>query len=1309
MATRRKPRHHEARLSFEALSIEGGVLSPEWLGRVAQLEAGAQSEADYGIPKGLNLRDEIGRYWRIARAHWAEFSTGLESHSAAGALSKRLVTALFSDALGFGSLQESEPLEIAGRTFPIGFSAINGRVPVVIAPAGAGLDAASPSFGEPGRRRSAFGLAQEYLNSADGALWGIATDGLVLRILRDNASLTRPAWIEVDLSRIFTGEGSFAEFTAFWLLAHESRFGRADQPAASCALESWREAGREEGTRAREHLRGGVEVALRDLGTGFLSHPSNVALRTALADGTLSTTAYFQELLRLVYRLIFLLTVEERGLLHPDGTPTETRALYADGYGLKRLRERAARRSAHDRFPDLWEGLKIVFRGLAGGEPRLGLPALAGIFAPDRCPDFDTAKLENRALLGALFRLAWLKEQSGLSRVNWRDMGPEEMGSVYESLLELVPQVVGGGRVFGFATGGEAKGNARKTTGSYYTPDSLVQLLLQSALEPVIADTIAAHPADAVEALLNLSIVDPACGSGHFLLAAARRLAGHVARLQVGGTPSAAEYRHALRQVVGKCLYGVDLNPMAVELCKVSLWMEAVEPGKPLSFLDSHIQLGNALLGTTPALMKQGVPDEAWDPIDGDDKKVAGALKKRNKKAGEGQRGLDLGFSTGAETEPAKVTRAVTALELIPDSDLASLARKSSEWREVLDSEAYRHQKFIADAWCAAFVWPKQPGPLADAAPTNDLWRQFRDVQAEPSTLTASTVTQLSIQYAFFQWHLSFPQVFERGGFDVVLGNPPWDSVRFSEEEFFAASRPDIATAPTAAARKRLIAELVSEDVRLYGAFRQAARVTAGINSFVRSGIRYPLCGVGRVNLFALFAEAARQLVSENGRVGQILPSGIVSDDSTKLFFQSIVESNQLVSFFDFENRERLFPAVDSRVKFGVLTLSGGPRSFSPAEFVFFATRVDQVSDPDRLFTLTAEEIALLNPATRTCPVFRSLRDARLTKSVYERLPVLLNAGWRLELKRLINQSDDSGAFESSGGEGRLALYEGKHFNLFDHRWMTSSADGDREATDLDRADPWFSISPRYWYPEIEAQRRFATSWKHPWALVWRDITNATNERTVIAAVVPTIAISNTAKVVFPDETHVHALPALIGNLGAFVFDYVARQKIGGTHMSTFIIEQLPLLPIAWNSTRVSWAPNESLEVWLSHRVLELTYTAWDMESFARDVGFESAPFRWNDERRPILRAELDAAFFHLYGVSRDDTSYVMDTFPIVKKNDEKLYGEYRTKRLVLEIYDALAEAVRQGRPYQTRLDPPPADPRVAHPPRGAASKARPS
>ena len=1331
-APRRKTRRNEAQLAFEALQIEGGLLAPEWLAKVARLDADGQTEGDYRIPRGLNLRDEIGRFWRIAQAHWGDFAAGRAARAEPRALTERFVAALLRDAFGFSSLAPIDPVVIADRTYPIGFAAFAGRVPVILAGAGAGLDALSAVFADGARRRSAFGLAQEYLNAADGAIWGLTSDGLTLRIVRDNASLTRPAWIEADLARIF-GEERYADFAALWLLAHETRFGKADQPAATCALEVWRSSGREEGTRARDQLRRGVEDALAALGHGFVSHPDNAALRAALQAGELKDRDFFNQLLRLVYRLIFLLTVEERGLLHPEGTPEAIRELYAEGYGLRRLRERSAKRSAHDRHSDAWEAAKIVFRGVTAGEPRLGLPALAGIFAAGQCPALDTAKLENRALLLAVFKLSWLRDATGLARVNWRDMGPEELGSVYESLLELVPVVSVSTRSFAFATGDETKGNARKTSGSYYTPDSLVQVLLDSALEPVVKETIAANPGNTVEALLSLSIVDPACGSGHFLLAAARRLAAHVARLQASGTPSAAEYRHALRRVVGRCIYGVDLNPMAVELCKVALWMEAVEPGLPLTFLDAHVQHGNALLGTTPALMAKGIPDAAWEPIEGDDRKVASALKKRNAKEASGQTTMASLWSKPAASESDEVTRAVADLEAAPDTDADALAAKETRWAGILGSGAYRHQKFVADAWCAAFVWPKPSGggPGVEAAPTMGLWRDLRDGKGVPPDLTVKTVEELSEQYHFFHWHLAFPTVFAKGGFDVVLGNPPWERVKLQEQEFFASRSEEIATAANAAARKKRIAALPETDPELWVAWCAASREAEGQSHFVRDSGRYPLCGRGDVNTYALFAEHNSATMGGRGRAGFIVPTGIATDDTTKGFFGDLMSRGSLAAFFGFENEGKLFAGIDHRVNFCLLVLSGAPTP----EPVFSAFIRDTLalSDPERVYRLTPSNIDLLNPNTGTCPVFRTRRDAALNLALYRRSGVLWvedaasGNPWGVRFLAMLHMAGDSGLFRTQGqleavggrlNEGRIItaeanyvrLFEAKMIYNFNHRFGDFSLlePGEREhilpqVSDSSLESPWHLTMPRYWVDEREVAGRLMGVWSRRWLLGWRDVTDARSSvRTVVASIMPLAALGHTTPVMLP-SSEPQLVAALFSNLCSFALDYAARQKIGGVHLTYGYLKQLPVLPPSVYSVHASWLCRETLLDFLLPRVLELTYTAWDLEPFAKDVAYDGPPFRWDPARRFLLRCELDAAFFHLYGLNRDDTAYILDTFPIVRKNDEKAHGEYRTKRVILEVYDTMANAARTGEPYVTRLDPPPADPRVAHPPRERA------
>lgn len=1304
MATRKKTRAKEAQLGPEALSIEGGLLSPEWLSRVALLQAGAQSEADYRIHKGLNLRDEVGRYWRIAQAHWQDFAAGRSAPVEPPGLVERFILALLRDSFGFGSLAPVQTVVLDERSYPIGHAALSGRVPVVLAEKSGAIDAPTPTLGDGGRRRSAFGLAQEYLNAQEGALWGLASDGLTLRILRDNASLTRPAWIEADLQRIFTEE-RYPDFTALFLLLHETRFGRPDQPVTECALETWRAAGREEGTRAREHLRRGVEEALVALGQGFLSHPENHALRADLQGGALPLRDYQSQLLRLVYRLIFLLTVEERGLLHPEGTSDAVRALYAQGYSLRRLRERSVKRSAHDRFPDLWEAAKIVFCGVAGGEPRLGLPALAGLFAKSQCPALERAKLENRALLLAVFKLAWLRDANSLLRVNWRDMGPEELGSVYESLLELVPQITKDGRQFSFAAGGETRGNARKTTGSYYTPDSLVQVLLDSALDPVIADTLAKNPQKPVEALLGLSIVDPACGSGHFLLAAARRLASHVARLQANGTPSAAEYRHALRQVVGRCIYGVDLNPMAVELCKVSLWMEAVEPGLPLTFLNSHIQHGNALLGTTPELMEKGIPDSAWDPIEGDDKKTASALKKRNKKAAEGQRSLDTLWSTPNNTEAQTVARAVADLETASDADSESLAKKESKWDGILGSSEYRHQKFIADAWCAAFVWPKQAGDLADAAPTNELWRQLRDGQGRTPLLTTKTVEELAERYRFFHWHLQFPQVFGKGGFDVVLGNPPWERLQFEERAFFASRQYEIYSEENQANRRKMIARLAETEPTLYAEWSIAGRLIAGQTEFARQSGRFPLSSVGKFNSYALFAELGSNVVASNGRCGAILPTGIATDDTTKEWFSRVLRDHRVVSLFDFENRGGLFPGVHRSYRFCVLTITGVTGRVGSVAAAFFAQDPAEISA--RRFHLDLQAIEALNPNTLTSPMFPSEREFRITLQCHRRFPVLVrekppNNPWGVAVERYINVSDYSreiidrdafslgvppSAFDNS--TEYVPLLEGKTLHQFDHRFATYRTSD--EVVRVEDRSPSYLVSYGRFLSRATALARNPALKSSSALLGLRDIARATDERTVIAAILPTGITDYTVRVVRQNEPNTSRLLLLVAQVNSLIFDFLVRQKVSGTHMTNSVLYQV---------AAPSPAEVEQLcyKGFVEAAAFELTYTSWDLEPFAKDVGYEGPPFRWDPERRFLLCAELDAAFFHLYGLSREDTDYVMDTFPIVRKNDEKAHGEYRTKRLILEIYDAMSEAARTGTSYRTRLDPPPADPRVAHP-----------
>lgn len=1340
MAPRRLRR--ESQLAFEALTIEGGLLSPEWLAKVAQLEAPQQTAADYGIEKGLQIRDEIGRYWRIAEPKWRDFAAARASGADTKAAAVTFITELLAKVFGFDSLTNVGTLSIGERAYPLGWSALDGKVPVVIAsplPSGekdSALDKLAVEYGEETRRRTPFGLCQEFLNASEGAMWGVASDGLMLRVLRDNVSLTRPAWLEADLQAIFTG-GRFSDFAALWLLLHQSRFGRTGQPPSECPLEQWRTLGREEGTRARAQLRDGVEDALRSLGQGFLEHRDNQALRTDLEKGRLTEREYFQQLLRLVYRIIFVLTVEERGLLHPDGTSDGARALYNGGYSLRRLRERVVRRSTHDRNHDAWEALKVVFKGLAVGQPALGLPALAGIFAQAQCPALDAARIENRYLLQAVRLLSWILDDSGLVRVNWRDMGPEELGSVYESLLELTPRVTKEGREFTFADGSEGKGNARKTSGSYYTPDSLVQVLLDSALNPVMERAEAKRPDAKAEALLELSVVDPACGSGHFLLAAARRIAARIAQHEAKGTASPKEYRHAMRRVVGRCIFGVDLNPLAVELCKVGLWMEAVEPGLPLSFLDSHVQCGNALFGTTRGMMENGIPDEAWTPIGEDDKKTASALRKRNKLEAS-QEAFKLEHS---EHELQELTVAAATLDQSGDDSLAALARKEAQFTSLRESSAFAHQLLIADAWCSAFVWPKTrlPDELAENAPTNAVWRRLQKnpnsatvrKRLSPSTrnlegtehgenLTISEVDRLSRQYRFFHWQLAFPQVFSKGGFDLVLGNPPWDMNEIKDDEFFAESFPDVLSVKSAKDKAAVIKRIETEAPSLFAEYKAYRRTTECSRHWYMSSGRYPKAASGRVNLYRLFLEHACATATATALV---IPSGFVSDAFSQPHFVSLHESGTLERFYDFENSQGLFDAVHRGFRFALIVTSSNSNA-TATDFVFYATTPSDLAQPHRHVPMEPSDLALVNPMSRTAPLFRTRRDQSITLRLHRASTWLgddSERGWKVQqvLMFMVNAALTShrSADELMEGyslvenkwEGHgktwLPLYEGKMVAMYDHRGASVVFDPRNRVrknqanylSDEDHADPARLATPLFWLPEQVVRERRGPG---RWLLAVKDVTAATNERTCIAAVLPDVALADSVPWLRSDRTPTEQV-FLLANLNSMACDYAARQKVAGLHLRGHYLDQLPVLLPSTIQRPAPWSATEATSIgdWVAVRTVELSYTAWDLAAFGADAGFAGSPFRWEPERRALIQAELDAAFFHLYGLSREDTDYVLETFPIVKKNDEKKFGEYRTKRLILERYDALGAASRTG-DYKTPLHPPPAHPSMRHAPR---------
>ncbi|MBC7283577.1 N-6 DNA methylase [Hoeflea sp.] len=1319
--------------AWPSLTLEGNLIAPATIASVDRRQASEQSEEDYRIRKGLTIREEISTAFRVGQSHFDAFAK-LETPSVEA--TRRFIRAFLQETFGFDDLAPAD-----GALSFIG----GGRVPIVVVPpADEKLDRRSATLSTDRTRSPAFAL-QDHLNEHDETLWGLVTNGTLIRLMRDNASLTRPAYIEADLAQIFTNEDA-ASFAVLWLLIHRTRFGVAGAPATDCALERWRDAGSKEGEVARDRLAVQVQIALEVLGSGFLE--ANPDLATRLKSGEVNLTEWFNELLRLVYRLIFLMVAEDRNLLHPEKAKPDARKLYAEGYSLTALRAQCYRVASWDKHHDRYEGVKIVFHALANGQEALALPALGGLFSTDKLPHLETARLRNRAFMEALYRLSWLSDKTGMVPVNWRAMETEELGSVYESLLELQPQLGDEGRTLVFASdAAEQKGNQRKTTGSYYTPDSLVQALLDTALDPVL-DKTEAESDDPTRALLKLSVIDPACGSGHFLLAAARRIATRLARHRAEGTPALADFRHALRDVARSCLHGVDRNPMAVELTKVALWIETVDPGLPLGFFDAQIRCGDALLGVFDLkVLEDGIPDAAYKPLTGDDNDAARYYLQANRDTKKGQGGFDFGTGQVAMPEMKPLALDFSGFRDLPEDTVEQIGAKAARFNELRKGQAFVRATAAANLYVAAFLLPKVGGAPAGASArtvptTEELWMALNQGKMRQGMVDEPNAARRA---RAFHWPLEFPDVMQRGGFDVVLGNPPWERIKLQEKEFFAARDTEIATATNKAVRDRLIKSLRNADPgtpqrRLFEEFEAEKHLSEATSTFVRvdgaDGGRFPLTGTGDVNTYALFAELFSMLSGGRGRAGVIVPTGIATDATTAPFFAHLVETQRLAKLVDFENRERIFPGVYFRVKFCLLTL--GSRE-TAAQFAFFLTQPAQLAEIERNFSLSPEQIAAINPNTRTAPVFRSRWDAELTAKIYSHVPVLINESegrqgnpWGANFMTMFHMSNDSGIFRSAaeleaagyhrdgidwvaegvrpaqsvmpvegssnndlaleGGGPRgprryVPLYEGKMVHQFDHRrgdFALAKVKGDADYREIPSpgnealADPKFEITPRYWVPANEVQARLATKeWKRSWLMGWRDITNATNERTVIATTFPASAANHKMPLIFT-ESGVREHACLLGNFNTLVLDFVARQKVGGTNLAYFFLRQFPFLtPDFYTEPRLAF---------VTPKVLELTYTSHSLAPFARDLGHDGPPFAWDEDRRAVLRAELDAFYARAYGLTRDELRYILDpadvkgpdypseTFRVLKEREIRQHGEYRTRRLVLESWDRMEQ-----------------------------------
>jgi len=1186
--------------------------------------------------------------------------------------------------------------------------------------------------------------------------WGILTNGRHWRLYYQGARSRAEEFLELDLPVLFDVQGvqvepgaAEAERRDHYLRVFVLLFRRLAFLSDPAHPEGW-----SLHSQALDESRRWEERVFLDLGAVVFQRVFPDLLAALIKHDPESpdplSAEYLDEVRRsgltFLYRLLFVLFAEDRNLL-PAQDPRY------DDYSLRRVRlDLEDRIDGSDTLSATaaryYHHLQDLFRAVGEGDPSLGVPPYdGGLFEPD--PLLDRVRLPDAALAPLIDALSRRKEGDRRRWINYRDLSVQHLGSVYERLLQFEPVADDGGV--------SLKPNpfARRASGSYYTHDDLVRLILRTTLEPLLEAADTAFQAaiaelgrsrrpkaerleelqglDPPSRILDLKICDPAMGSGHFLVSLVDYLADQVlermgqveaavdwardapyrspleARIEAirqtilksaeelswALDPEQLDDRHIVRRILLKrVIHGVDKNRMAVELAKVALWLHTFTAGAPLSFLDHHLRTGDSLYGEWL--------DDVMDDFD-----RRGAL-----------------FIHGERTRVALASKTLNEIAEISDTDIAEV-RQSRELFGGAEATLAPLRR-ILDFWQALRWMPSgfdHPGvgPLlrkifGELNQVLDLSQvkapgpaQAKEAEAVNDLLQKRT--EVVEREVFLHWELAFPTVWRelerqgtRGGFDAVIGNPPWDRLKLQEVEWFAAREPEIARSSRAADRKRKIGTLEKREDPLWQQYLEARAAAEAAARVARDSGQYSQLARGDLNIYSLFVERAQRLVQPQGVIGLLVPSGIASDKSASEFFKGIATGGRLRALYDFENKKVFFPDVDGRFKFSAFVFGGEARRFDQAGCAFFLHSVKELDEPERNFVLGPADFAAVNPNTGTAPIFRSRRDAEITTGIYRRLPILVDrrggeprSSWPVRYLTMFHMTNDSGLFKTrpeleaegwypvgakrwkKGKAECVPLYEGKMVQMYDHRAASIELHPENvhrpaqptPASEYEHRDAKWLPDPQYWVEWSEVAAHFRLDW----TVCFKEITAPTNARTVIAAAAPAVAFGNKLPLLQPadnaqPEYFARLAPLLLATLNSFAFDFVARQKIHGQTINLFILEQLPLpAPSAFEKT----LGGRTLADFIREQVLRLSYTSVDLAAMARDLGHDGDPFPWDDEDRRHRMARLDALLFHLYGIGREDASYILDQFPIVRREDEAAHKRFLTRDLILAYMNAVA------------------------------------
>ena len=1038
--------------------------------------------------------------------------------------------------------------------------------------------------------------------------WGVLTNGKLWRLYSQDASSRSEEFLELDLWKILRLENTHDR--DHWLRVFMLMFRReAFIPDPNLDGRTFHQYAVNEGRLWEKKITTELSRVLLEEGDGTLHILARGLDR--VMSGDKDTPAFFARLREIstivLFRLLFVLYAEDRRLLPVDKAPVS----------LRNIRKQIAEQIDAPRSAPFATGLYAFYDNFANvcrlidrGDDGLKLPPYNGGLFDDG--KFSLPQIPDDVFAPVVDSLSRWQVRGEKQWVNFRDLSVQHLGAVYEQLLE---------REFGRHphTGIiqlRLSPYARKTGGSYYTPESLVRLIIERAVEPLTKEKVDAfiraagrkenslspdelRALDPAWAILNLKVCDPAMGSGHFLVSLADYIADRALEAIDRAEQAAPGYRSPLadqlaemreqiilrakedevhlelerlgdrllmrRLVLKHAVYGVDKNPLAAELAKLSLWLHTFTVHVPLPFLDHHIRDGDSLFG----------------------EKLAPALR-RAESAGGGA------FAEKIRTAVRETADLMAKVENRADADIQESRESAADFKQFAE-KSETVARFLsllhAERWIAAGEKndgiPLQQRHKNGAARNEALNAFFSGELGDPESILSewklpdkpqkcadvmrdilARAAELHSREKFLHWESAFSGVWftqngkqQEGGFDAIVGNPPWERMRMEEVEWFVERRPEIASAETANARNQLVEKLREDGDPLAKEYDMASQNIAIARQTARDCGDYPLLSSGDINLYSLFVERALKLIRPGGMIGLLTPSGIYADKTASIFFRTMSEAGRIAAIFDFENRAKntgeerndngnqFFPAVDSRFKFCILILRGEKRESTETAGAFFLRDVEEVNDQDRLVDISPAVCALVNPNTHTSPIFRSRRDQNITLGIYNQFPAVRRHGsplptWPLHQLRMLDMTLDSEHFRQAadleqdgyyrvagnvykrGEKCALPLYVGMMVHHFNHRAASVVVNpqnvfnpGQPEAATLEQLqDMNFLPLPRYWVDESTVNERLRNfSERLEWAVCFRAIARPNDARTIIAAIVPRAAVGNQLSLLLPD------------------------------------------------------------------------------------------------------------------------------------------------------------------------------------------------